>query len=143
MRVYDTTKGLADVTVENLAEFVEWWLFWRACDALHVAHFHPNYDTLLEAVKETLLHNKAPIELVPVVLAKAEHIKSLFEGDNDLYEFVTATGDVPATNSYAVRYAPDRYLASWGAQRLSDLPIIIDDERGMPSLYGSAPSDEC
>ena len=125
MRIYDTTHGLADVTLENLGTFVEWWLFWRGCDALYQCHHHPCYDDLLEAVKATLFERHLPIELVPVVLAKAEHIKSLFEGDADLYAFVCVGGDVPAENQYAERYAADRYLSSWGAQRVSRPPIII------------------
>ena len=125
MRIYDTTHGLADVTLENLGEFVEWWLFWRGCDALYQCHHHPCYDDLLEAVKATLFERHLPIELVPVVLAKAEHIESLFEGDADLYAFVCTGGDVPAENQYAERYAADRYLSSWGAQRVSRPPIII------------------
>ena len=90
MRMFDTTKGLADVTLENIGSFVEWWLFWRGCDALYQCFHHPCYDDLLEAVKATLFERHLPIELVPVILAKAEHIKSIFEGDADLYEFVHA-----------------------------------------------------
>ena len=137
MRIYDTTKGLADVTPNNLAEFVEWWLFWRATDALYQYHHHPNYqDDLLGAVKATFLLKNYPIELVPVVLAKAEHIKSLFEGDTDLVEFVCQKGNVPATNQYAERYASDRYLSSWGAQQMSDPPVIFRCEDEEPYKMG-------
>ena len=142
MRIYDTTKGLADVTPDNLAEFVEWWLFWRATDALYQFYHHPNYQgDLLRAVKATLFDKNAPIELVPVVVAKAEHIKSLFQGDADLFEFVNQQGNVPATNQYAERYAPDRYLSSWGAQTLSNPPVTIDCEDAFPYGRGS-PSDD-
>ena len=99
MRIYDTTKGLADVTPNNLAEFVEWWLFWRATDALYQYYHHPNYQgDLLGAVKSTFLLKNYPIELVPVGLAKAGHIKSLFEGDADLYEFICEKGNAHASN---------------------------------------------
>ena len=132
MRIYDTTNGLADVTLDNLGEFVEWWLFWRACDALYHCHHHPNYDDLLEAVKATMRERNVPVELVPVVFAHAEHIQSLFEGDNDLYEFVCAGGEVSHLNQYAERYASDRYISSWGAQQVSYLPIIIRCEDEIP-----------
>lgn len=133
MRIYDTTKGLADVTPDNLAEFVEWWLFWRATDALYQFYHHPNYQgDLLRAVKATLFDKNAPIELVPVVVAKAEHIKSLFEGDADLFVFVNQHGNVPPSNQYAERYKPDRYLASWGAQMVSDLPVTIGGDDALP-----------
>ena len=138
MRIYDTIQGLADVTLDNLAEFVEWWLFWRACDALYNHYHHPNYrDDLLGAVKATLfgIGKNAPTELLPVVLAKAEHIKSLFEDDADLFDFVSNGGNVPASNQYAERYASDRYLSSWGVQTLTEPPIIIDCSLEIP--YGS------
>ena len=142
MRIYDTTQGLADVTPSNLAEFVEWWLFWRATDALYQYYHHPNHrGDLLGSVKATFLLKNYPIELVPVVLAKAEHIKSLFEGDADLFEFVNNQGNVSADNQYAERYAPDRYLSSWGAQTLSNPPVIIGCDDAAPYGRGS-PSDD-
>ena len=143
MRIYDTTNGLADVTLENLAEFVEWWLFWRATDALYQFYHHPNHQgDLLASVEATFLLKNYPIELVPVVRAKAEHIKSLFEGDADLYEFVVEQGNVSADNQYAERYASDRYLSSWGAQTFSDPLITIggDDDAGY-KIDGDASSD--
>ena len=80
MKIYDTTNRMADVTPENVHEFVDWWLFRKAYEAIHFDQLNRQID-LEEAVKVILALSNISVELVPVVLSKAKHIKILCEGD--------------------------------------------------------------
>ena len=149
MKIYDATNRMADVTPENVHEFVDWWLFWRAYDALHFKKLNRTVASLGDAVKFTLSQNNISVEIVPVVIAKAEHIKVLCEGDQDLFDFVWNGDNVAIDNPYAARYAPDRFWSSVEAETLTfveglpvDRSLTIDDEAGMPPLYNPEPDGE-
>ena len=147
MKMYDSSKRMADVTPENVHEFVDWWLFRKAYEALHFDQLNRQID-LEESVKIILAQNNISVELVPVVLAKAEHIKILCEGDQDLYEFVWDTHNVSPRNPYVAKYSPDRFWSSVEAETVTfvdgtpDAPFIIDDEVGMPPLYHPRSDEE-
>ena len=88
MEIYDTAQRLENVRVENLHEFIDWWLFWKAYNALHFQKSNRTITSLENAVKFTLPQNNISVDLVPVVLAKAFHIQSLCEEDQDLHDFL-------------------------------------------------------
>ena len=83
-----------------------------------------------------------------VVLAKAEHIKVLCEGDQDLHEFVWNTHNVSPRNPYVAKYAPDRFWSSVEDETVTfldnvpDAQFIIDDEADMPLLYHPRSDEE-
>lgn len=148
MKIYDNSNRMADVTPENVHEFVDWWLFRKAYEALHFDQLNRQID-LEESVKVILAQSNISVELVPVVLAKVEDIKVLCEGDQDLHEFVWNTHNVSPCNPYVAKYARDRFWSSVEAETVTffehltlDNSLIIDDEAGMPPLYSPAPDKE-
>ena len=116
-------------------------------EALHFDQLNRQID-LEESVKVILAQNNISAELVPVVLAKAKHIKVLCEGDQDLQEFVWNTHNVSPRNPYVAKYSPDRFWSSVEAETVAlvdgmpDAPFIIDDEAGMPPLYRPRSDEE-
>ena len=147
MKIYDATNRMSDVTPEKVHEFVDWWLFRKAYETLHFEQLNRQID-LEASVKIILTQSNISVELVPVVLTKAEDIKVLCESDPDLYEFVWDTHNVSPRNPYVAKYSPDRFWSSVEAEAITfvdgmpDAPIIIDDEAGMPPLYSPAPDEE-
>ena len=104
---------MADVTPKNVHEFIDWWLFQKAYEALHFDALNRPID-LQEAVKIILAQNNISVVLIPVVLAKAEHIKILCEGDAELFDFVWGEGRTAPDNPYAVQYGAERFWSSVG-----------------------------
>ena len=147
MKIYDSSKRMADVTPENVHEFVDWWLFRKAYEALHFDQLNKQID-LEVSVKIILAQSNVLVELVPVVLAKSEHIKVLCEGDQDLYEFVWNTHNVSLRNPYVAKYSPDRFWSSVETETVAlvdsmpDALFIIDDEAGIPPLYHPRSDEE-
>ena len=148
MKIYDATNRMSDVTPEKVHEFVDWWLFRKAYEALHFEQLNRQID-LEASVKIILTQSNISVELVPVVLTKAEHIKGRCEGDQDLCEFVWNTHNVSPHNPYVTKYSPDRFWSSIEAETATfvehltiDRSLIIDDEAGMPPLYSPAPDEE-
>ena len=147
MKIYDSSNRMADVTPENVHEFVDWWLFRKAYETLHFDQLNRQID-LEEAVKVILAQNNISVELVPVVLAKAKHIKVLCEGDQDLHEFVWNTHNVSPRNPYVAKYAPDRFWSSIQTENVPftddtpDAPFIVDNEAGVPLLYDQRSDEE-
>ena len=132
MKIYDTTNRMADVTPENVHEFVDWWLFQMAHEALHFAVLNGQLD-LEESVKIIVAQKNISVVLVPVVLAKAEHLKVLCEGDADLYEFIWSQGRCAPENSYARQYGADRF---WSATGVGDSrPAVMIDDRSLETPY--------
>lgn len=115
MKIYDATNSMADVTPENVHEFVDWWLFRKVYEALHLDQLNRQVD-LEEAVKVILALSNISVELVPVVLAKVEHIKILCEGDQDFHKFIWDTHNVSPRNPYVAKYSPDRFWSSVEAE---------------------------
>ena len=133
MKIYDATNRMADVTPENVHEFVDWWLFQMAHEALHFAALNGQLD-LEESVKIIVAQKNISVVLVPVVLAKAEHLKVLCEGDGDLYEFIWGEGRCVPDNPYARQYGADRFWSATGADNSRPAVIIIDD-RSLETPY--------
>ena len=89
---------------------------------------------LEESVKIIVAQKNISVVLVPVVLAKAEHLKVLCEGDGDLYEFIWGQGRCAPDNPYAHRYGTDRFWSATGAEDSGPAVIIIDD-RSLETPY--------
>ena len=148
MKIYDATNRMADVTPKNVHEFVDWWLFRKAYEAIYFDPLNRQID-LEEAVKVILAQNNISAELVPVVLAKVKHIKILCEDDQDLHAFVWNTHNVSPRNPYVAKYAPDGFSSSVEAETVPsvehltiDRSLIIDDEAGMLPLYHPRTDEE-
>ena len=132
MKIYDTMHRMADVTPENVSEFVDWWLFRKAYEALYFARLNGQLD-LEESVKIILAQRNISVVLLPVILAKAEHIKVLCEGDEDLFDFVSGQGRSAPENPYARQYGADRF---WSATGVEDLrPSVMIDDRSLETPY--------
>ena len=139
MKIYDATDRMADVTPENVSEFVDWWLFRKAYEALHFAQLNGQLD-LEESVKIILAQSNISVVLLPVILAKAEHIKVLCEGDEDLFDFVWGQGRSAPENPYARQYGADRF---WSATGVEDLrPSVMIDDRSLETPYEVGSPDE-
>ena len=134
MKIYDTSNRMADVTPENVHEFIDWWLFRKAYEALHFAVLNGQLE-LQEAVKIIVAQNNISVVLVPVILTKAEHIKVLCESDADLHEFVWDGRNASADNPYVLQYGADRFWAATDGEDMvfedllpSDPSLIIDGD---------------
>ena len=134
MEIYDASNRMADVTPENVSEFVDWWLFRKAYEALHVNALNRQMD-LEEAVKIIVAQSNISVVLVSVILAKAERIKVLCESDADLHKFVWGEGRCVPDNPYALQYGADRFWSATDGEDMvfedllpSDPSLIIDDE---------------
>ena len=139
MKIYDATDRMADVTPENVSEFVDWWLFRKTYEALHFARLNGQLD-LEESVKIILAQSNISVVLLPVILAKAEHIKVLCEGDEDLFDFVWGQGRPAPENPYARQYGADRF---WSATGVEDLrPSVMIDDRSLEAPYAVRSPDE-
>ena len=132
MKIYDAMNRMADITPENVSEFVDWWLFRKAYEALHFARLNGQLD-LEESVKIILAQSNISVVLLPVILAKAEHIKVLCEGDEDLFDFVWSQERSAPENPYARQYGADRF---WSATGVEDLrPSVMIDDRSLETPY--------
>lgn len=139
---------MADVTPENVHEFVDWWLFRKAYEALHFDQLNRHID-LEKAVRIIVAQNNISVVLVPVILAKAEHIKVLCEGDADLHEFVWGEGRSVPDNPYALQYGAERFWSATGVEDIVfenfplDSSLVIDDSSlEIPYRDGSSDDDE-
>ena len=88
-------------------EFVDWWLWQKAHEALRIQFNKPN-TSLLECVREI---QWLKLGMIPIVVAKAEHILGLMDGDNEAYEFVHGYDryGVAEDNPYFIKYRRDRF----------------------------------
>ena len=148
MKIYDASNRMADVTPGNVSEFVDWWLFRKAYEALHVNALNRQMD-LEEAVKMIVAQSNISVVLVPVILAKAEHIKVLCESDADLHEFVWDGRNASADNPYVLQYGADRFWAATDGEDMvfedllpSDPSLLIDGDSLEVTYEVGSPDDD-
>ena len=65
-------------------DYVDWWLWQKAHEALRIQFNKPSFS-LVDCVREI---QWLKLGMIPIVVAKAEHILGLCDGDNEAYEFV-------------------------------------------------------
>ena len=99
---------LEDKTVAD--DFVDWWLWQKAHEALRIKFNKPSFS-LEDCVREI---RWLKLSMIPIVVAKAEHILGLCDGDNEAYEFVHGydRSGVAEDNPYFIRYRRDRFSVS-------------------------------
>ena len=89
------------------ADYVDWWLWQKAHEALRIKFSF----SLTDCVREI---QWLQFSMIPIVVAKAEHILGLCDGDNEAYEFVHGydRSGVAEDNPYYIRYRRDRFSVS-------------------------------
>lgn len=99
---------LKDKTAD--VDFVDWWLWQNAHEALRIKFNFPNLS-LENCVREI---RSLRTSMIPIIVAKAEHILGLCDGDNDAYEFVHGyeRSGVAEDNPYLIKYRRDRFSIS-------------------------------
>ena len=88
-------------------DYVDWWLWQKAHEALRIKFNKPSCS-LTDCVREI---RWLKLSMIPIVVAKAEHILGLCDGDNEVYEFVHGyeRSGVAEENPYYIRYRRDRF----------------------------------
>ena len=102
MKIHD---NILDEQTEDA--FVDWWLWQKAHEALRIQFHKPN-TSLVDCVRE-IPWLRFP--MIPIVLAKAEHILELCDESKEAYEFVHGydRSGVAEDNPYFIRYRRDRF----------------------------------
>ena len=92
------------------ADYVDWWLWQKAHEALRIKFNKPSFS-LTDCVREI---QWLRLGMIPIVVAKAEHILGLCDGDNEAYEFVHGydRSGVAEDNPYYIKYRRDRFSVS-------------------------------
>ena len=91
-------------------DFIDWWLWQKAHEALRIKFNKPN-TSLVDCVREI---RWLRLPMIPIVVAKAEHILGLCDAYNEAYEFVHGydQSGVAEDNPYFIRYRRDRFTVS-------------------------------
>ena len=99
---------LTDQTAPD--DFVDWWLWQKAHEALRIKFNKPGFS-LEDCVREI---RWLKLSMIPIIVAKAEHILGLCDGDNEAYEFVHGyeRSGVAEDNPYLIKYRRDRFSVS-------------------------------
>lgn len=94
----------------DATDYVDWWLWQKAHAALRIKFNKPSF--LLEDCVRELRWLRT--SMIPIIVAKAEHILGLCDGDNEAYEFVYGyeRSGVAEDNPYFIRYRRDRFTVS-------------------------------
>ena len=89
------------------ADYVDWWLWQKAHEALRIKFNKPSFS-MIDCVREI---RWLQLSMIPIIVAKAEHILGLCDGDNDVYQFVHGYEryGVAEDNPYYMRYRRDRF----------------------------------